>query len=49
MIRTAEEIKATLVTLDKAMRAGATVAASDRPCLYSKGCTCSTCRPGGKR
>ncbi|MET8864708.1 hypothetical protein ABZW11_17360 [Nonomuraea sp. NPDC004580] len=43
------EMEAALATLDEAMRAGARVAPADRPCLVRKGCTCPSCKPGGKR
>ena len=45
MIRTAEEIKATLDTPDKAMKACTAVAPSNRPNVVRTGCTCPTCKP----
>lgn len=46
---TSDQIKATLDTLDKAMKACTKVSASDRPNLVRNGCTCATCKPQGGR
>ena len=49
MIRTPEEIEATLDTLDTAMKACTAVSPSDRPKLVRNGCTCAACKPQGGR
>ncbi|WP_165969583.1 hypothetical protein [Nonomuraea terrae] len=42
---TADQIKATLATLDQAMKACTAMRPSDRPNLVRNGCTCATCSP----
>lgn len=44
---TADQIKATLATLDKSMKACTTVTPSERPNLLRKSCTCAACKPQG--
>lgn len=46
---TTDQIKATLATLDTAMKTAAVVCPADQPSISRRGCTCATCKPQGGR